>query len=74
MLVPDDSSARCWATCQSSWPSASTETARRDRTVRWVPQVELTRYAIDLRSLAWTHPSARGARYEPMPGIAAARR
>lgn len=54
-----------------------TETAANERTVvkAEVPQVELTRYAIDLRSLA--HGAAsftrRFARYEPMPESAAAR-
>ncbi len=49
---PTISSARCWATCP--WPRVlGTETAGHDRTViRPVPQVDLTRYAIDLRSLA----------------------
>jgi elongation factor G len=54
-----------------------TDTAGNDRTLvrAEVPQVELTRYAIDLRSLS--HGSASFtrsfARYEPMPESAAAR-
>src|SRR6185312_2632713 len=54
-----------------------TETAGNDRTLvkSEVPQVELTRYAIDLRSLS--HGSASFtrayARYEPMPESAASR-
>jgi elongation factor G len=54
-----------------------TDTAGNDRTLvkAEVPQVELTRYAIDLRSLS--HGSASFTRtfvrYEPMPESAAAR-
>lgn len=54
-----------------------TDTAGQDRTVvrAEVPQVELTRYAIDLRSLAHGAASFTRsfARYEPMPESAAAR-
>ncbi|BDE11731.1 elongation factor G-like protein [Mycobacterium sp. 20KCMC460] len=54
-----------------------TETAGGDRTLinADVPQVELTRYAIDLRSLAHGAASFTRsfARYEPMPESAAAR-
>ncbi len=54
-----------------------TDTAGNDRTVvrAEVPQVELTRYAIDLRSLAHGAASFTRsfARYEPMPESAAAR-
>ncbi|ORV70507.1 elongation factor G-like protein EF-G2 [Mycobacterium gastri] len=54
-----------------------TETAANERTVvkAEVPQVELTRYAIDLRSLAHGAASFTRtfARYEPMPESAAAR-
>ena len=54
-----------------------TDTAGRDRTVvkAEVPHVELTRYAIDLRSLAHGAASFTRsfARYEPMPESAASR-
>lgn len=54
-----------------------TDTAGQDRTVvrAEVPQVELTRYAIDLRSLAHGAASFTRAfaRYEPMPESAATR-
>jgi elongation factor G len=54
-----------------------TETAGRDRTVvkAEVPETELTRYAIDLRSLAHGAASFTRsfARYEPMPESAATR-
>jgi elongation factor G len=54
-----------------------TETAGNDRTVvkAEVPQVELTRYAIDLRSLSHGAASFTRSfvRYEPMPESAAAR-
>ncbi len=54
-----------------------TDTAGNERTVvkAEVPQVELTRYAIDLRSLAHGAASFTRsfARYEPMPESAAAR-
>jgi elongation factor G len=54
-----------------------TDTAGNDRTVvkSEVPQVELTRYAIDLRSLSHGAASFTRsfARYEPMPESAAAR-
>ncbi|KAA1249260.1 elongation factor G-like protein EF-G2 [Mycobacterium simiae] len=54
-----------------------TETAANERTVvkAEVPQVELTRYAIDLRSLAHGAASFTRAfaRYEPMPESVAAR-
>lgn len=54
-----------------------TETAGNERTVvkAEVPQVELTRYAIDLRSLAHGAASFTRsfARYEPMPESAAAK-
>jgi elongation factor G len=54
-----------------------TDTAGNDRTVvrAEVPQVELTRYAIDLRSLSHGAASFTRsfARYEPMPESAAAR-
>ncbi len=54
-----------------------TDTAGNDRTVvkADVPQVELTRYAVDLRSLAHGAASFTRsfARYEPMPESAAAR-
>src|SRR5947209_6263931 len=54
-----------------------TDTAGQDRTVvrAEVPQVELTRYAIDLRSLSHGVASFTRsyARYEPMPESAAAR-
>ncbi|MBW0017939.1 MAG: elongation factor G-like protein EF-G2 [Mycobacterium sp.] len=54
-----------------------TDTAGQERTVikAEVPQVELTRYAIDLRSLAHGAASFTRsfARYEPMPESAAAR-
>ncbi len=54
-----------------------TDTAGRDRTVvkAEVPQAELTRYAIDLRSLAHGAASFTRsfARYEPMPESAATR-
>lgn len=54
-----------------------TDTAGHERTVvkAEVPQVELTRYAIDLRSLAHGAASFTRtfARYEPMPESAAAR-
>ncbi|MGA9491686.1 MAG: elongation factor G-like protein EF-G2 [Mycobacterium sp.] len=54
-----------------------TETAGNDRTLvkSEVPQVELTRYAIDLRSLSHGAASFTRsfARYEPMPESAAAR-
>ncbi len=54
-----------------------TDTAGNDRTVvkAEVPQVELTRYAVDLRSLAHGAASFTRlfARYEPMPESAAAR-
>ncbi|CQD03554.1 elongation factor G [Mycobacterium lentiflavum] len=54
-----------------------TETAGQDRTLvrAEVPQVELTRYAIDLRSLAHGAASFTRtfARYEPMPESAATR-
>lgn len=54
-----------------------TETASNDRTVvkSEVPQVELTRYAIDLRSLSHGAASFTRSfvRYEPMPESAAAR-
>jgi elongation factor G len=54
-----------------------TETAGNDRTVvrAEVPQVELTRYAVDLRSLAHGAASFTRsfARHEPMPESAAAR-
>ena len=54
-----------------------TDTAGQDRTVvrAEVPQVELTRYAIDLRSLAHGAASFTRSfvRYEPMPESAANR-
>jgi elongation factor G len=54
-----------------------TDTAGHERTVvnAEVPQVELARYAIDLRSLAHGAASFTRsfARYEPMPESAAAR-
>ena len=54
-----------------------TDTAGNDRTLvrAEVPQVELTRYAIDLRSLSHGAASFTRsfARYEPMPESAAAR-
>ena len=54
-----------------------TDTAGNDRTLvrSEVPQVELTRYAIDLRSLSHGAASFTRtfARYEPMPESAAAR-
>jgi elongation factor G len=54
-----------------------TDTAGHERTVvkAEVPQVELTRYAIDLRSLSHGAASFTRsfARYEPMPESAAAR-
>jgi elongation factor G len=54
-----------------------TDTAGHERTVvkAEVPQVELTRYAIDLRSLAHGAASFTRAfaRYEPMPESAAAK-
>jgi elongation factor G len=54
-----------------------TETAGRDRTLvkAEVPEAELTRYAIDLRSLAHGAASFTRsfARYEPMPESAATR-
>jgi elongation factor G len=54
-----------------------TDTAGNDRTIvkSEVPQVELTRYAIDLRSLSHGAASFTRsfARYEPMPESAAAR-
>jgi elongation factor G len=54
-----------------------TDTAGNDRTLvrAEVPQVELTRYAIDLRSLSHGAASFTRsfARYEPMPESAAVR-
>ena len=72
-----NSSVRCWATCPRAAYVLGTEQADESHTVinAEVPQVALTRYAIDLRSL--THGAATFtrmfARYEPMPESAAAK-
>lgn len=78
VLVPDDFVGAVLGDLSSRRGRVlGTETAGHDRTVikAEVPQVELTRYAIDLRSLAHGAASFTRsfARYEPMPESAAAR-
>jgi elongation factor G len=78
VLVPDDFVGAIMGDLSSRRGRVlGTATAGQDRTVvnAEVPQVELTRYAIDLRSLAHGAASFTRsfARYEPMPESAAAR-
>ena len=78
VLVPDDFVGAVLGDLSSRRGRVlGTETAGHERTVvrAEVPQVELTRYAIDLRSLAHGAASFTRffARYEPMPESAAAR-
>ena len=78
VLVPDDFVGAVMGDLSSRRGRVlGTDTAGHDRTVvkAEVPQVELTRYAIDLRSLAHGAASFTRsfARYEPMPESAAAR-
>ena len=78
VLVPDDFVGAVMGDLSSRRGRVlGTDTAGQERTVvkAEVPQVELTRYAIDLRSLA--HGAASFTRtfvrYDPMPESAAAR-
>jgi len=78
VLVPDDFVGAVMGDLSSRRGRVlGTDTAGNERTVvkAEVPQVELTRYAIDLRSLAHGAASFTRsfARYEPMPESAAAR-
>lgn len=78
VLVPDDFVGAVMGDLSSRRGRVlGTDTAGQERTVvkAEVPQVELTRYAIDLRSLAHGAASFTRsfARYEPMPESAAAR-
>ena len=78
VLVPDDFVGAVMGDLSSRRGRVlGTETAGHERTVvrAEVPQVELTRYAIDLRSLAHGAASFTRSfvRYEPMPESAAAR-
>lgn len=78
VLVPDDFVGAVMGDLSSRRGRVlGTDTAGHERTVvhAEVPQVELTRYAIDLRSLAHGAASFTRsfARYEPMPESAAAR-
>ncbi|HET9889476.1 MAG TPA: elongation factor G-like protein EF-G2 [Mycobacterium sp.] len=78
VLVPDDFVGAVMGDLSSRRGRVlGSDTAGNERTVvrAEVPQVELTRYAIDLRSLAHGAASFTRsfARYEPMPESAAAR-
>jgi elongation factor G len=78
VLVPDDFVGAVMGDLSSRRGRVlGTDTAGHERTVvkAEVPQVELTRYAIDLRSLAHGAASFTRAfaRYEPMPESAAAK-
>ena len=78
VLVPDDFVGAVMGDLSSRRGRVlGTETAGHERTVvkAEVPQVELTRYAIDLRSLAHGAASFTRSfvRYEPMPESAAAK-
>jgi elongation factor G len=78
VLVPDDYVGAVMGDLSSRRGRVlGTDTAGHERTVvkAEVPQVELTRYAIDLRSLAHGAASFTRSfvRYEPMPESAAAR-
>ncbi|CAM4262228.1 Vegetative protein 19 [Mycobacterium basiliense] len=78
VLVPDDYVGAVMGDLSSRRGRVlGTDTVGHERTVvkAEVPQVELTRYAIDLRSLAHGAASFTRtfARYEPMPESAAAR-
>ncbi|OBA84013.1 elongation factor G [Mycobacterium sp. 1164966.3] len=78
VLVPDDYVGAVMGDLSSRRGRVlGTETAGHERTVvkAEVPQVELTRYAIDLRSLAHGAASFTRSfvRYEPMPESAAAK-
>ena len=77
VLVPDDFVGAVMGDLSSRRGRVLGTEADRDHTVvrAEVPQVELTRYAIDLRSLAHGAASFTRsfARYEPMPESAAAR-
>ncbi|MGB8386585.1 elongation factor G, partial [Mycobacterium sp.] len=78
VLVPDDFVGAVMGDLSSRRGRVlGTDTAGNERTLvkAEVPQVELTRYAIDLRSLAHGAASFTRsfARYEPMPESAAAR-
>ena len=78
VLVPDDFVGAVMGDLSSRRGRVlGTDTAGQERTVvkAEVPQVELTRYAIDLRSLAHGAASFTRsfARYEPMPDSAAAK-
>ncbi|AKN15582.1 elongation factor G [Mycobacterium haemophilum DSM 44634] len=78
VLVPDDFVGAVMGDLSSRRGRVlGTDTAGQERTVvkAEVPQIELTRYAIDLRSLAHGAASFTRsfARYEPMPESAAAR-
>jgi elongation factor G len=78
VLIPDDHVGAVMGDLSGRRGRVSgTDTAGNDRTVvkAEVPQVELTRYAIDLRSLSRGAASFTRSfvRYEPMPESAAAR-
>ena len=78
MLIPDDLVGAVMSDLSGRRGRVlGTDTAGNDRTLvkAEVPQIELTRYAIDLRSLSHGAASFTRAfaRYEPMPESAASR-